>query len=230
MTVLVAAFSFAFDYAGGSVAGLEPSQLRIVALITFTIFVVLTLWREIGLWLAPGPAIRFAGLSPTEVPVVRLKNNQPIGNLCRGYFSRIKLVNKCHDPSGLASEAQRLTAEINVYEAESGRLADSWMGRWADLEEANSPAEKWQADCIDLSPNGQEASLDIGMRFEDDTAFFGWDNSRYSSFEFRNPLTQKCYIVEITLRARNMRAKVMRFWLNNPTEKPGGYAQLTLKK
>ena len=226
LAFLVVGIGAAVDITGVSIGNTDA--IRITIYVSGALFMVLTLWREMEIRLMPRPKVTFKRFSPETRPVAMY--NRATGQLLKqrdGCFVRIAFANEATEPSGDSSVAHRLCAQVRVIDID-GQEADCWTGRWANLEEPRTPAKKWEVDAIDLGPNGQVAILDIGVRYEDETVFYGWDNNLMIGSENRPPLPKPRYEVEVTLRANNMRAVgPLRFLLANP---PDGTPELSLKE
>jgi hypothetical protein len=226
LAFLVAAVGVAVDATGVSAGNTDA--IRITIYVSGALFVALTLWREIEIRLMPRPKVTFKRFSPHTRPVGMF--SRATGELLKqrdGHFVRIAFANEATDPSGDSSIAHRLCAQVRVIDMD-GQEVDCWTGRWAVLEEPRTPARKWEVDAIDLGPNGQEAILDIGVRYEDEKVFYGWDNNLMIGSENRPPLPRQRYEIEVTLRANNMRAVgPLRFLLDNP---PDGTPELSPKE
>jgi hypothetical protein len=58
VTALIAGVGLGLDYSGGAIAKLTPGQWGRIGFIAFLVFVVLTGWRELDLWLQQKPRIK----------------------------------------------------------------------------------------------------------------------------------------------------------------------------
>ena len=128
------------------------------------------------------------------------------------WFLRQGFRNDAPDPTGSDSTAQMLTAAIKVIGAQGGQM-DSWTGRWANLDEPSGHAEKWQIDRIDLPPNGQEAILDLFVRYDGQPNCYGWDNSVMLGTARHVPIGPGQYRIEVTLRGANMKRQLFNYVL-----------------
>lgn len=214
----LAALAAACDVSGASPFGATSEQLRTLAIVGVAIFFVLTLWREVALVLEPKPNVRFRCYSPVNNHPVFFgqwdSEGKPVGEMRPADFRRVAFTNDATDPSGDASIAKYLSAEVIISDMTATQV-DRYTGRWANLSEARDPAHKWIADRIDLPPNGQEAILDLIMRFVGTTTAIGWDNSLASGTGRRPELRDAEYEIEVMLRAANMKKKSFYFSVTN---------------
>lgn len=214
MTALLAGFGLAWDYTGESVLTISSGSWGLIGLIAAGVFVLLTVAREIELYLHPRPKVEYDGLSPDKNLVTI---SQPTGSQqVWGYFFRIAFKNKAKNPSGADSTAQATTASITVFDGETS--LDSWTGRWPANYEPRTYAEKVIADRLDILANNQQAILDIGMRYEGQSGFQLWDNGRYFLSPARQLIPPGCYVLEVTLFPANCSKKTWRFSLCIPNE------------
>jgi hypothetical protein len=208
-----AAAGVGFDVTGTSLWGLSSGALRIMIFVTFGVFVGLTIWREGELWLAPRPNVQYDGLIPDRGPVTTTYLNRAT-KIKIGYFFRIALKNNARNPFGANSTAEAMTASVDVYA--DGKVVDSWVGRWPANHEPRSYPEKFQADRLDLPANNQQAILDIGMRYEGEEIWQGWDNGHYFGGESRPSLQPGCYTLRVTIAPANCMTKELWFELKVP--------------
>ncbi|MCH8814100.1 MAG: hypothetical protein IH957_03240 [Chloroflexi bacterium] len=216
MAAVVAAIAIAFDFTGESALGADVDAIRAIAFVALGAFVALTVVREGQIFLDPRPRVEYSGLSPATNPVT-IRYQHANGNwkteTKRGSFHRIRVQNRAHDPSGDESVAKDLSARIEL--RDSGGLVESWMGRWSDQKEAEDLGEKWELDRIDLPPNGQEATLDIGVNYVGEPGFFRWDNSRFVGDYNAERRMGSRYEVWVLLKASNMSEREFRFSLES---------------
>lgn len=216
LAVLVAAAGFGFDLSGISLTGFSPGGLRLMAMVAFAGFVVLTAWREIDLLLQPRPRVDFDGLSPETA---RLPNVTPDGKRegKLGYFTRLAFKNNAKNPSGDNSTAHSLTAEIKVFESHNyNRSVGAWRGRWATKNAPSSYGEITELDKFELEANNQQAILDIGFRLEGGRHFLIWDNWAAAGNPIRILIMPNRYELQVVLAASNFAKKELWFTLNIP--------------
>jgi hypothetical protein len=211
-----AAIAVGIDASGAGFLSASDSSLRLAALVSALVFGGITAWREFDLYVRPRPKVEFVDVSPDTKPVEITWHDRSGQHkqILKGNFHRIRVENLSLDPSGEGSTARELSAEIELVNV-SGILVERWTGRWADLEEADSPGKKWVVDKIDLPPNGQKPTLDIGVNYEGKQGFNRWDNTRYVGDYKANPHLDPVYDIRVTLGANNMRKKELRFRLDN---------------
>ena len=125
------------------------------------------------------------------------------------YFARLTFKNKAKNPSGAESTAKAMTAIFDIYD-NGVSLIDSWEGRWANNDEPHDYPSKWRMDRLDLEENNQPAVLDIGLRFEGNVNFHGWNNQsnpvNFGGF-VRKLIKPNRYKLPITLSASNYEEK-----------------------
>ncbi len=219
MAALAAGFGLAWDYTGQSISGLSPSDLGIIGLVAFVVFVLLTLAREIELYLHPHPRIVWNRVILERGQAMKW-DAMGNGTLMDAHFVRLTFLNKARTPSGAESTAKAMTALVRIDDRQSGEI-DFWEGRWANNDKPYDVPSKWSADRLDLDANNQEAILDIGLRYEGDAEFYGWDNgperhSREEGPSARGPIGPGSYNLQVKLAASNMRERSWRFMLNIP--------------
>ena len=215
LMLVVGALGFYLDYTGKTADNLSPSGYLWAGIIAFGMFFLITLWREIELYLFPRPKVEFQGLSlamtefvPTDIGSTGLR---------QGYFTRLVFKNNAKYPSGDGSTAHQLVATITVFDADKKKV-DEWGGRWANTDPPTSHGEKWLVDRIDLPANNQEAILDIGLRLGGDSYFQGWENGWHLRLPPRKHIEPGKYKVQVILGASNFKAKTWQFSLENPIE------------
>jgi hypothetical protein len=214
LAVLVTATGLGFDLSGISLLGFSTIGVRIMVAVAFASFVILTVYREVELYLQPRPKVEFDALSPAKAIVTtrNFADGTTAGDW--GYFYRIAFRNNARSPSGANSTANAMTASISIFLGD--KLQDSWDGRWAANDEPRTYPEKFKADRIDLPANNQQAILDIGMRLNGKTQFQGWDNGRYLLAQPRAIIAPGVYRLQVVLAASNFPEKELWFTLSIP--------------
>lgn len=219
LAALLAAVGLAADGSGWSPFGATHTQVVAAFVLGAVAFVGLTVWREVELYLASAPNVKFIGfddVNSNPVTFVTRDGDQVTRDVRPADFRRLQFANDVNDPNE-DSTARKLSAKITVRNR-AGDVADCWIGRWSVLKEISDPADKWEADRLDLFANGQQAVLDVVMRYCGTTAMMGWDNSLSAGMGPRPELRDDDYSVEVALRAANMRARTWVFRLESTAD------------
>lgn len=198
----------------------QNDEWPLVALFSAWALCGLLIWEVIDYHLRPKPDVRFRKYSHVDKHSVYFKtttDGKETIEVKSGDFRRLAFTNVAADPSGDASTAKQLSARITVRDVRN-TIADAWDGRWADFEEINTPAKKWQSDQIDLPANAKDVVLDVVMRYCGGTVVMGWDNSLSAGLGPRPALRDPKYTVEVCLNAGNMKERGWFFELVNTAE------------
>ena len=222
LALLTSAISVSFDLTGTSLLGIKPDAFRNWAYISFAVFLGLTLWRDIEAFLRPHPNIIYDGVSYEKASAMKQETTDSWARR-PAYFTKLSFKNKAKNPSGEESTAKSTTASVTIYD-DKGKLIDSWEGRWANNSEPFDYPSKMIEDRLDVETNNQSAILDIGLRFEGDTEFYGWNNHQ-NLFGFggfiRDKIKPNQYELQVTLSASNMKEKTWGFTLDVPNDPQG---------
>jgi len=217
LAFLMTAIGLGFDFSGFSFLGLSSDGLRLMILIAFGTFFILTGWREVDAFLQPHPRVEYAGLFPTSIRRLEYRVKYGTYEVHDGYFVRLVFQNKAKNPSGQQSTAQDLAARITVFQ--NGQQIDAWDGRWANSDRPTTTGDITRLNGFELKANGQEAILDIGFRFHGEKDFWGFDNLHYlEQSPSRIPIKPSVYILKATLGASNWQKRTWSFALNIPDE------------
>jgi|GEM_PF-5667968 len=218
IVAVIAVATLSLDLTSTAIEGIDSAQVRTVASVAALLYLLLTLFHEAERYLAGRPRIECVGSRPAEGQIVHtLQNGRKLFG--SGQFLRCAFRNR---PGGSVREsatARDLHATISI--RREGKTLQEWSGRWADLEEAQSPADKWGLDRIDLPPNGQVATLDLLVRSGGEHALKPWTNARFSlNGDPEHDFSDEEYDLRVELAGANLRRKTFKFRIRNPQGEP----------
>jgi hypothetical protein len=124
------------------------------------------------------------------------------------YFTRIWIAN---EPSTtlLSADAVKMYGEIEFWDELAQRQYFTMGGRWAETKEITNGGQPIDIDQIDIPPNGRPYCLDIGLKYQDEEEFYGYNNEtpRKKTNGFRDKDRQLCkgvYIVRARFRCKGL--------------------------
>ena len=217
LTGLVTAIGLGVDFSGISLLGITQEGLRITIAVTFIMFVALTIWREVEIFLHPRPSVIWESVSYSKTSAWDFDSSGS-GSPKPAYSTRLIFRNTAKNPSGDESTAQSLTAEVKILSRQI--VVDSWAGIWANNDKAYDYPSTLAMNELHLKANNQPGILDIGFRYEDKAEFYGWDNNVdqriKESPSRRMAISPGTYELELKIMATNMKKKTWYFSLDVP--------------
>lgn len=130
------------------------------------------------------------------------------------WFARVQFAN---DPlsSLQAVEAHKVAGHIEIYSQDKQHLYFKMIGRWSETKEVAVGGQPIETEQIDIPANGRPYPMDIGLKYQEDAEFYGYNNEspRFAA-DWRDKQKQLAvgtYSIRVWLRGDNVDKD---FWFN----------------